>query len=120
MPAERVGLVIEDDLDFRALVRAILGSVGVIVHSVVTGAAGIDAAREHRPNIIVLDFGLPDMNGLEVALRIREFSDAHILMLTGRADTEEMMLAAGVNDFMTKPFSIRELRERVARVLETT
>jgi DNA-binding response OmpR family regulator len=120
MPAQRVGLVIEDDLDFRGLVTAVVVSIGASVHSVATGAAGIDAAREYKPDIIVLDFGLPDLNGLEVALRIREFSDVPILMLTGHTDVEERMLTAGVDDFMTKPFRVRELRERVLTILGTS
>ncbi|MGO4247929.1 response regulator transcription factor [Paenarthrobacter sp. RAF54_2] len=120
MPAERVGLVIEDDLDFRSLVSAVVGSVGVSVRSVATGAAGVDAAREYKPDIVVLDFGLPDLNGLEVALRIREFSDVPILVLTGRTDVADSMLAAGVDEFMTKPFRVRELRERVLTILRTT
>jgi DNA-binding response OmpR family regulator len=120
MPADRLALVIEDDLDFRSLVSAVVGSVGVSVRSVATGAAGIDAARQCKPDIIVLDFGLPDLNGLEVALRIREFSDVPILMLTGRTDVEESVLTAGVDDLMTKPFRVRELRERVLTILATT
>ncbi|MET4622830.1 DNA-binding response OmpR family regulator [Arthrobacter sp. 2762] len=120
MPARPVGLVIEDDMDFRGLVSAVVGSLGINVHSVATGAAGIDAAREYQPDIIVLDYGLPDLNGLEVALRIREFSDTHMLMLTGRADMAGSMLTAGVHDFMTKPFRVRELRERVITILGMT
>ncbi|MET4622630.1 DNA-binding response OmpR family regulator [Arthrobacter sp. 2762] len=62
---------------------------------------------------------MPDLNGLAVALRIREFSDVPILVLTGRTDIAESMLAAGVDDFMTKPF-VRELRGRVLAILRTT
>lgn len=117
MPAKRIGVVIEDDLDFRDLLKAILVSAGLMVHGAEDGTAGIATVRKHNPAMIVVDFGLPDMTGLEVTKRIREFSDAHILMLTGRADAAGEALAAGVNEFMTKPFNIRELRQRIAAAL---
>lgn len=113
----RLAVVIEDDLDFRGLIAAVLSAAGIRVRSEATGEGGIASARELRPDIIVLDFGLPDLNGLQVALRIREFSDAHILALTGRADMENAMLGAGVNEFLAKPFNVRELRERVKTAL---
>lgn len=113
----RLAVVIEDDLDFRGLVAAVLSAAGITVQTEATGAGGIASARELRPDLIVLDFGLPDLNGLQVALRIREFTDAHILALTGRADMEDAMLAAGVDEFLAKPFSVRELRDRVTTAL---
>jgi DNA-binding response OmpR family regulator len=77
MPEGRVAVIIEDDLDFRGLISAILGAEGFIVHCEATGVAVVAAARKHDPDLIVLDFGLPDMDGVGVAKRLREFSGAH-------------------------------------------
>lgn len=110
-------VVIEDDQDIRGLIQGVLAAAGLEVQVAATGAAGVDAVRRHGPDIIVLDFGLPDFTGVEAAQRIRDFSSAPILMLTGHEDLEDAPFEAGVNDVMAKPFSPLELRKRVENLL---
>ncbi|WP_205571785.1 response regulator transcription factor [Arthrobacter celericrescens] len=115
----RVGLVIEDDQDIRGLVEAVLTQAGFRVHLAATGIAGLDAARDLDPDIITLDIGLPDIDGFEVARRIRESSDAYIVMLTARTDEIDTLLGlkSGADDYLTKPFRPRELRARVEAMM---
>ncbi|WP_066293756.1 response regulator transcription factor [Arthrobacter sp. B6] len=110
-------VVIDDDQDIRGLIQGILAGAGLEVQAADTGAAGVEAVRRHGPDIIVLDFGLPDFSGVEAARRIRGFSSAPILMLTGHEDLTDTPFAAGVHDLMAKPFSPRELRVRVEELL---
>lgn len=111
MPGQPSVVVIEDDQDIRALVAGIVGRHGFEVHSAETGDAGVAAVREHNPQLVILDFGLPDIDGIGVLASIREFSDTHILMLSARDDLASSMLAAGADDFLAKPFRPRDLRE---------
>lgn len=115
----RVAVVIEDDEDIRGLLCAVLQQSGFEVHETGTGAAGVEAVRRHRPSIITLDLGLPDIDGFEVARRVRLFSDSYIIMLTARAEELDtlMGLEAGADDYITKPFRPRELRARIAAML---
>ena len=110
-------VVIEDDMDIRGLVQAILISAGLKVQVAATGAAGVEAVLEHDPDVIVVDFGLPDFTGIEAIQRIRNFSRVPVLMLTAREDLADRPYAAGANDVMTKPFNPPELRRRVADLL---
>jgi DNA-binding response OmpR family regulator len=115
----RVGLVIEDDHHIRDLLRAVLSQAGFQVHVAATGVAGVDAARDLDPDVITLDLGLPDIDGFEVARRIRESSDAYIVMLTASTDEIDTLLGleAGADDYLTKPFRPRELRARVEAMM---
>ncbi len=119
MDSPRIAVVIEDDSDIRDLIETILAQSGFEVHAVRDGAAGVDAVRRHRPSIVTLDLGLPDIDGFEVARRIRLFSDSYIIMLTARADELDTLLGleSGADDYLTKPFRPRELRARVAAML---
>lgn len=110
-------VVIEDDRDIRSLIQGILTGAGLEVHEAGTGAAGVEAVRQHGPDTVVADYGLPDFSGIEVVRQIREFSRAPVLMLTGHGDLAGIPDAAGVNDLMAKPFSPRELRRRVEKLL---
>lgn len=110
-------VVIEDDQDIRGLIEGTLAGGGLEVQVAATAGAGVDAVRRHRPDMIVLDFGLPDFSGVEAARRIRSFSDAPILMLTGHDNLADAPFAAGVNGVMAKPFSPLELRKRVHKLL---
>lgn len=114
---QKTAVVIDDDQDVRGLIQGILEGTGLEVHGAGTGAAGVETVRQQQPDIIVLDFGLPDFNGLETARRIRGFSSAPILMLTGHEDLADTPFSAGVQDLMAKPFSPRELRLRVEKML---
>jgi two-component system OmpR family response regulator len=119
MDSPRVVVVIEDDQDIRDLIKAVLNQSGFEVHASSTGAAGVEAVREHRPTLVTLDLGLPDIDGFEVARRIRLFSDCYIIMLTARAEELDTLLGleAGADDYLTKPFRPRELRARVGAML---
>lgn len=115
---QRTAVVIEDDRDIRGLIDAILTGAGFRVEVAETGASGVEAVRTHNPGIILVDFGLPDITGIEVIERIRGFSRMPILMLTGREDLAGRPYAAGADDVMTKPFNPLELRTRVSQLLE--
>ncbi|UVJ38150.1 response regulator transcription factor [Arthrobacter sp. CJ23] len=114
-----VAVVIEDDDDIREVVHAILEASGIEVHAAGNGIDGVAAVQRHNPDVITLDLGLPDIDGIEVTRRVREFSDAYIIMLTARAREVDTLqgLAVGADDFITKPFRPRELLARVESLL---
>lgn len=115
----RVAVVIEDDEDIRGLLEAVLQQSGFSVHCAAGGSDGVDVVRRNQPELVTLDLGLPDIDGFEVARRIRGVSDAHVLMLTARAEEIDMVLGleSGADDYMTKPFRPRELRARVEAMM---
>lgn len=119
MDHPRVAVIIEDDQDIRELIGVILSQSGFEVHAASNGADGVAAVRDHNPDIVTLDLGLPDMDGFEVARRIRLFSDTYIIMLTGRSDEMDTLLGleTGADDYLTKPFKPRELRARVGAMM---
>ncbi|WP_077491060.1 response regulator transcription factor [Sinomonas mesophila] len=112
-------LVIEDDDDVRQLLRDILEQAGFDVVTASSGREGVALARERSPAVVTLDIGLPDIDGLEVLRRIRQLTDAYIVMLTGRDDETDTLLAlqSGADDYMTKPFRPRELRARLTAMM---
>ena len=114
-----VAVVIEDDDDVRGLLDAVLGQAGFEVHSAATGGDGVDLARQRRANVITLDVGLPDIDGYEVLRRIRQFSDAYVVMLSGRDEELDtvMALQGGADDYLVKPFRPRELRARISAMM---
>src|SRR5680860_628985 len=101
MPGAQLVVVIEDDEDIGRLIQGMMTSRGIAVFLERTGIGGVSAVRHHRPAIVLLDYGLPDINGLEVIRRIRSFSDVYILVLTGHVDMSELLIAAGANAVMT-------------------
>jgi two-component system OmpR family response regulator len=113
--AERRALVVEDDEDIRSLIEYTLATQGFSVVAVESGLAGVEAVREHQPDLVTLDLGLPGIDGIEVCRRIREISDAYVVMITARDDEIDRLLglATGADDFIAKPFSARELQARV-------
>ena len=119
MDNSRVAVVVEDDQDIRELVSVILNQSGFEVHTASNGADGVAAIRANNPAIVTLDLGLPDIDGFEVARRVRLFSDAYIIMLTGRADEMDTLLGleTGADDYLTKPFRPRELRARISAMM---
>lgn len=119
MEQVRVAVVIEDDQDIRELIVMVLGQSGFEVHAVANGADGVEAVRRHQPVIVTLDLGLPDIDGFEVARRVRLFSDTYIIMLTARAEELDTLLGleSGADDYLTKPFRPRELRARDSAML---
>lgn len=108
-------LVVDDEPKIRAVVReALAGHAGRLLESG-SGASALSMAESHRPDLIVLDLGLPDMDGVEVTRALRRWSSVPIIVLTARhADDEKVnLLDAGADDYVTKPFSSSELRARV-------
>ncbi|CAH0193588.1 Transcriptional regulatory protein WalR [Arthrobacter sp. Bi83] len=114
-----VAVVIEDDDDVRNLLDAVLQQAGFEVHSAATGRDGVDVARHRQANVITLDVGLPDIDGFEVLRRIRQFSDAYVVMLTGRNEELDTIsaLQGGADDYIVKPFRPRELRARISAMM---
>lgn len=114
-----VAVVIEDDADVRNLLEGVLSQAGFEVHTAVDGRAGVEVVRSRQANVVTLDIGLPDIDGFEVLRRIRNFSDAYVVMLTGRTDEPDLLSAlnAGADDYIAKPFRPRELRARVAAMM---
>lgn len=114
-----VAVVIEDDLDMRNLLEGVLLQAGYIVHTAADGREGVDVVRARRPDVVTLDIGLPDIDGFEVLRRIRQFSNAYVVMLTGRTEEPDMLsaLQAGADDYITKPFRPREMRARIAAMM---
>jgi two-component system KDP operon response regulator KdpE len=108
-------LIVDDEPKIRALLRDALVADGVTVIEAATGAEGIGAALESRPQLIVLDLGLPDMDGVALCTAVREWSTAPIVVLSARHSEEEKtrLLDAGADDYVTKPFGVPELRARI-------
>lgn len=116
-------LVVEDDPTVREVTRRYLSAAGYAVEEAVDGPAGLRAAREHRPDVVILDVMLPGMSGWDVCRALREVSPPMpIIMLSalGEEDHRVTGLQLGADDYMTKPFSPRELVLRVASVLRRT
>ncbi|KAE8764175.1 response regulator transcription factor [Georgenia thermotolerans] len=115
----RTAVVVEDDDDIRGLLVAVLTQAGFTVHPAATGHAGVDLVRAHEPLVTTLDISLPDIDGFEVARRIRGFSATYLVMLTAHTDEVDTLLGleAGADDYVTKPFRPRELRARVEAML---
>ena len=114
-----IAVVIEDDEDVRNLLEGVLSQAGFEVHTAMDGRRGVEVVRHKQANIVTLDVGLPDIDGFEVLRRIRNFSDAYVVMLTGRTEEPDLLSAlnAGADDYIAKPFRPRELRARVAAML---
>ncbi len=114
-PLKPTVLVIDDEVQIRRLLRACLEANGYQVREAATGQEGIGAAAQHPPEVVLLDLGLPDMNGLAVLKRLREWSQVPVVVVSVR-DREEDKIAAldnGADDYVTKPFSAGELLARL-------
>ena len=108
-------LIVDDEDDIRELLLAYLEKEGYQVFQAEDGEIAVQAAREHKPDVIVLDIMLPKMSGLEVLSTLRRESDVYILMLTAKTEEVDKLvgLNMGADDYLTKPFSPRELVARV-------
>ena len=115
-------LVIEDEPNIADLVDLYLSREGFRVLKKSTGEDGLAAIRDQRPRLVVLDVGLPDIDGLEVCRRIRATSALPVIFLTARADEIDRVLGLelGADDYLTKPFAPAELVARVKAVLRRT
>ena len=110
-----VALIVDDEVQIRRLLRVVLEAEDYQVHEAETGQQGLAEIASRRPGIILLDLGLPDMEGLEVLKRLREWSTAPVLILSVRDDEQGKVAAldAGAEDYVTKPFSTPELLARL-------
>lgn len=115
----RVAVVIEDDEDLREVLHSVLTASGFTVYESASGVEGVDAVARFKPHVVTLDLGLPDIDGFEVARRIRLFSNTYIIMLTALTEELDTLqgLEAGADDYLTKPFRPRELRARISALL---
>jgi DNA-binding response OmpR family regulator len=108
-------LVVEDELPLASLVGGYLERDGFDVTLLHDGVAAVSAARSVDPDVVILDLGLPKLDGVEVCRQLRTFSDCYVIMLTARSDEVDTLigLSVGADDYVTKPFSPRELLARV-------
>jgi DNA-binding response OmpR family regulator len=111
-------LLAEDDVDLSDVTAFALRRQGYTVFPAYSGTQAIESFQAERPDLVLVDIGIPDGNGLEVVRRIRQDSDTPLIMLTARADEPAMVEAfsAGADDYVTKPFSFRQLSLRVQAV----
>ncbi|MEN6566393.1 MAG: response regulator [Veillonellales bacterium] len=108
-------LIVDDEIQIRRLIKVSLEGHGYQVLQAVNGQEGIDLVLSAKPELILLDLGLPDLDGKKVIGSIREWSDVPIIVLSARDQEEEKVKAldGGANDYVTKPFSMGELMARI-------
>jgi len=108
-------LVVDDEAPIRRYLRAALGAQGFTVYESANGLEAVNAVLSHRPDIIILDLGLPDIDGIEVTRRLREWSQTPIIILSVREAEQDKIAAldAGADDYLTKPFGTGELLARM-------
>jgi two-component system response regulator RegX3 len=111
-------LLVEDDASIASSVVASLGQSGVDTSHVTNGQAGIDAVKNESFDVVLMDLGLPDMDGLDASKAIREFSAVPIIIVSARGDELDRVLGLelGADDYVVKPFSQRELLARIRAV----
>ena len=118
-------LVVEDQEDNRQILRDLLSSVGYEMTEAWDGEAGVAAAKEQRPDLILMDIQLPLMDGYEATRRIKadpELKNIPVIVVTAKAQSIDKILGlhiAKVDDYVTKPFGPQELLQSVERVLQT-
>jgi two-component system KDP operon response regulator KdpE len=108
-------LIIEDETPIRRFLKASLSTQQFKIVETQSGAEGLALAASHNPKLILLDLGLPDMDGLELLKRLRKWSPVPVIILTARGKEEDKIrgLDAGADDYLTKPFSVGELLARI-------
>jgi two-component system KDP operon response regulator KdpE len=108
-------LVVDDETSIRKFLRVSLEASGFEVHEAQNGQEGLQKIIEVKPSLVILDHGLPDMNGIEVLKKLREWSSVPVIFLTVRDNDEDKVSALdnGADDYLTKPFSMPELLARI-------
>lgn len=108
-------LVVEDDVSIRNLIKNTLDTQKYKYHIAQNGAQAIIEATTHKPDLVLLDLGLPDMDGIKVIKKIRSWSKMPIIVISARSEDKDKIdaLDAGADDYMTKPFSTTELLARI-------
>ena len=112
-------LIVEDEAPLRRFLRAALVAQGYRLVEAETAAEGLQRATEHNPDLVLLDLGLPDGDGLDVTARLREWYQAPIIVLSARGQERDKVSAldAGADDYLTKPFGVDELLARITALL---
>lgn len=112
-------LVVDDEMQIREILRAYLTAEGFLVQEAATGAQALHLLATEPADLVLLDIGLPDIDGLEVLRTLRKTSDVYVVLVTARAEEIDTILGLGVgaDDYVTKPFSPREVVARVKAVL---
>jgi DNA-binding response OmpR family regulator len=112
-------LIVEDDDDLRDLVRTVVEREGMATIEAADGREGLRQFYEHRPSLLILDIGLPELDGWQVLERVRELGDVPVLILTAASDELDKVrgLRQGADDYVTKPFGRQELIARVEALL---
>ena len=112
---KNVIVAIEDDPQIRRFLRTGLESHGFQIHEADTGKLGLTEAANRKPDLVILDLGLPDMDGVEVVKKLREWSALPVIVLSARATETDKVRAldAGADDYLTKPFGLGELVARI-------
>ncbi len=116
---EKTVLVVEDEEGIRELLEMNLTREGYRVVTSETGGKAVDEVKKREPDLILLDLGLPDIDGFEVCRRIRSFSEVPVVMVTAREDDVDKIvgLETGADDYVVKPFNPKELMARVKAIL---
>jgi len=108
-------LIVEDDKAIRKLITTTLETQGYLYHTAETGEASIFESVSKQPDIIILDLGLPDIDGVEIIKKVRTWSNIPIIVVSARSEDRDKISAldAGADDYLTKPFSVEELLARL-------
>ena len=119
MTQRRRILVVDDEVQIRRVLRAYLEKDGFAIDEAGSGAEALDVLHRTQPVLILLDVGLPDMDGMEILRRIRQTSEVYVILVTARSEELDKLvgLTIGADDYVTKPFSFREVVARVNTVL---
>jgi two-component system KDP operon response regulator KdpE len=112
-------LVVDDEAPIRRYLRAALSAQGFTIYEAASGQEALNAVISNRPDIIILDLGLPDIDGIEVTRQLREWSQTPIIILSVRENEQDKIAAldAGADDYLTKPFGTGELMARMRVVM---